>query len=134
MRIATTGERLKEYMETYDLRQIDLMHRIEPIAKKYGASLSKGAISQYCADRAQPGQLMVLAMSEALSVDPAWIMGADVPMRRKLSEGLGAEAAEFYVRFLKLSDRDKKIVMALLDTMVLTPESEPTGNKAVKEG
>lgn len=121
-RVATTGQRLKEYMDKYNLRQIDLMNRIEPTAKKYGASLSKGAISQYCSDRAQPGQLMVLAISDALSVDPAWIMGADVPMRRKLTEGIGDEAAEFYVRFLRLNERDKTIVRQIIETMIATSE------------
>lgn len=133
MKVATTGERLREYLDTYNLRQVDLHNRIEPVAKRYGASLGKGAISQYCSDRAQPGQIMVLAMAEALAVDPAWIMGADVPMRRKLSEGLGAEASEFYVRFLKLSDRDKKLVRQMIETMISLPESKPTGDESVKE-
>lgn len=133
MRVATTGERLKEYMATYDLRQTDLMQRIAPVAKRYGATLAKGAISQYCSDRAQPGQIMVLAMSEALSVDPAWIMGADVPMRRKLSEGLGAEASEFYVRFLKLSERDKEVVKQLIETLISLPESKPSSDESVEE-
>lgn len=133
MRIATTGERLKEYMDTYNLRQADIRARIEPVAKLYGASLGKGAISQYCSDRAQPGQIMVLAIAEALGVDPAWVMGADVPMRRKLSEGLGAEASEFYVRFLKLNERDKAIVRAMIETLISLPESKKTSDESVKE-
>lgn len=133
MKVATTGERLREYLDTYNLRQVDLHNRIEPVARRYGASLGKGAISQYCSDRAQPGQIMVLAMAEALAVDPAWIMGADVPMRRKLSEGLGAEASEFYVRFLKLSERDKEVVRQLIETLISLPESKPTGDESVKE-
>ena len=134
MKIATTGERLREYMDTYNLRQADLITRIEPFAKRYGASLGKGAISQYCSDRAQPGQVMVLAIADALSVDPAWVMGADVPMRRKLSEGLGAEASEFYVRFLRLSERDKLIVKHMIETMISIPESKETGDESVKKG
>ena len=122
-RVSSTGQRLKEYMDKYNLRQADLIKRIEPEAKRYGAKLSKGSISQYCSDRAQPAQTMVLAIADALSVDTAWIMGADVPMRRNLSEGIGDEAAEFYVRFLKLSERDKVIVRQLIDTMIATPNS-----------
>ena len=124
MKLATTGERLKEYMDTYNLRQADLVARIRPVAEKYGATLAKGAMSQYCADRAQPAKKMIIAMSEALGVDPAWIMGADVPMRRLLTESLGTEASEFYVRFKILNDRDKFIVKRMMETMIQLSEEE----------
>lgn len=133
LKVASTGERLKEYMDTYKLRQADIINRILPVAEKYGVNLSSGAVSQYCSDRSQPKQIMTLVMAEALGVDPAWIMGADVPMRRKLTEGIGAEASEFYVRFLKLSERDKKVVRQLIDTLISLPESKEVGKESVDE-
>jgi transcriptional regulator with XRE-family HTH domain len=46
-------------------------------------SIPKSAISQYVSGAFEPKQDRVFLISQALNVDPAWLMGFDVPMEKK---------------------------------------------------
>jgi len=45
--------------------------------------IPKSAISQYISGAFLPKQDRVFLISQALNVDPAWLMGYDVPMEKK---------------------------------------------------
>ena len=45
--------------------------------------IPKSAISQYVSGAFEPKQDRVFLISQALNVDPVWLMGYDVPMERK---------------------------------------------------
>ena len=45
--------------------------------------IPKSAISQYISGAFEPKQDRVFLISQALNVDPAWLMGFDVPMEKK---------------------------------------------------
>lgn len=45
--------------------------------------IPKSAISQYLSGLFEPKQDRLLILSQALDVDPVWLMGFDVPMEKK---------------------------------------------------
>lgn len=69
--MATTAERLKEIIEIRNIKQVELMER---------TGISKGALSSYLSGRYIPKQENVYKLAKALGVNPAWLMGRDVPM------------------------------------------------------
>lgn len=69
----TTAERLKEGMELRKMKQADLVQL---------TGISKGALSSYLSGRYAPKQDNVFKLAAALNVSEAWLMGADVPMKR----------------------------------------------------
>ena len=54
-------------------KQIDLVQK---------TGISKGALSSYISGRYVPKQNNIYLIAEALEVNEAWLMGADVPMER----------------------------------------------------
>lgn len=84
--MSNTAERLREAMKIRGMRQVD-------ICEKTG--IVKSAVSQYLSGKVIPKQDKVFLLSEALSVSPAWLMGADVPMEKDANPYyLNAEAAK----------------------------------------
>ena len=45
--------------------------------------ISKSTLSEYLSGRYEPKQDKVFIISQALNVDPVWLMGYDVPMEKK---------------------------------------------------
>lgn len=72
--MSNTANRLKEAMLIRGLRQSDLSEK---------TGIVKSAISQYISGKVTPKQDKIFLLSEALSVSPAWLMGADVPMEKQ---------------------------------------------------
>ncbi len=71
--MATTSERIRFAMDLRGLKQADLVEK---------TGISKGALSSYISGRYSPKQNNIYLISKALSVNEAWLMGADVPMER----------------------------------------------------
>ena len=68
------AERLKEAMEIRNLKQVDLVQL---------TGIGKSSICTYLAGDYLPKQTNLYKLAKALSVDPAWLMGEDVPMEWK---------------------------------------------------
>lgn len=51
------------------------------------AKISKSTLSEYLKGRYEPKQDKVFIMSQALNVDPVWLMGYDVPMDVSVKAG-----------------------------------------------
>lgn len=68
------AKRIKEAMTLRNLKQIDLVEK---------TGISKGALSSYLSGRYSPKQNNIYLLAKALSVNEAWLMGADVPMDKK---------------------------------------------------
>lgn len=68
------AERLKEAMKLRNLKQVDLVQR---------TGIGKSSICTYLAGEYLPKQTNLYKLAKALSVDPAWLMGEDVPMEWK---------------------------------------------------
>ena len=66
-----SGERIKRALAIRGMSQAEL-------ARATGIPTS--GISQYCRGKFRPKQDKIYLMSQVLRVNPAWLMGADVPM------------------------------------------------------
>lgn len=67
-------DRIKEALRIRNMKQSELAEK---------TSLSKSAISQYVSGTIEPRQNGIYALSKALNVSEAWLMGFNVPMDRK---------------------------------------------------
>lgn len=67
-------------MHLRNIKQVDILNSVLPVCQKYGLKMNRSDISQYVSGKVKPNQDKLYALSEALNVDPAWLMGADVPM------------------------------------------------------
>lgn len=104
MKKETTAVRLNEYMDTHNLKQVDILIKAKPFTEQYGIKLNKNDLSQYVSGKVEPGQDKVFILSKALGVDPAWIMGLDVveafsnsvmiPVYGSIPAGIPLEAIE----------------------------------------
>lgn len=67
------SERLKKALEIKGLLPIDLARK---------SNIDKGSISKYLKGNIIPKQTKLFAISNALHVDPTWLLGYDVPMEK----------------------------------------------------
>lgn len=80
MKPYNTAIRLKEIMDTRNIKQVDILNLCKPFCKKYDIKLGKNDLSQYVNGKVEPGQEKLDLLAEALQVSEAWLMGYDVPM------------------------------------------------------
>ena len=66
--------RLKKALAVRNMRQADLAEKTK---------IPKSAISHYLSGSFVPKQDRAFIIAQALDVDPAWLMGYDVPMEKK---------------------------------------------------
>ena len=78
MKKSNPQERLKLIMEEKNLRQVDLLNKCMPYCKKYNVRLGRNDISQYVSGKAEPTQIRLSILAEALNVTETWLMGYDV--------------------------------------------------------
>ena len=74
-----TSVRLKQIMNEQNLKQVDILRLSKPICEKYGVRLGKNDLSQYLSEKTEPGQRKLFVLAKALNVNPAWLMGLNVP-------------------------------------------------------
>ena len=65
--------RLKEAMELKGFRQVDLVKKTQ---------INKALISRYLSNQVEPQTDNIYLMAQALNVNPAWLMGLNVPMQK----------------------------------------------------
>lgn len=85
MKVSNTSKRLKELMETRNLRQVDILNLTKPVCEQYDVKMNKSDISQYVSGKNEPAQDKLIVLGAALNVSEAWLMGFDVPMEREYS-------------------------------------------------
>ena len=114
----TTAERLKEIMRERNLRQVDILNLSLPICAIWNVKMNKSDISQYVSGKVEPSQEKLVVLGMALNVSESWLMGFDVPKDRKSQSEKASEDFDFFYKFSLLSDRDKKIIMNTIDSML----------------
>lgn len=77
MKESNSAERLKEMINALNITQQDICDR---------TGLSKSVVSMYIHGKREPRQDSISMICEAFDVEPAWIMGFDVPMRIREAE------------------------------------------------
>lgn len=107
MKVSTTAERLKEYMDKHNLKQVDILAKTEPYCKKYNVKMNKSDISQYLSGKTEPGQDKLVVLAKALNVSEIWLMGYDED---------DANVKQYN------EDEDEKIAILNRNAKKLTPE------------
>lgn len=93
----------------------------QELAEKSG--VSKASISQYVNGSHAPSNISSGKMGKVLNVEPTWLMGFDVKMRKEMSSESARNDMAFLEKFSLLNERDKKIVMSVIDSMLSIKES-----------
>ena len=83
--VSTFQQRFNEALQIRDIKPVD-------IAKRTG--ISESTISQYRSGYAKPKQDKLAILSNALHVNPVWLMGYDVPMERQKNTPIEPELNE----------------------------------------
>ena len=110
-------------MEKRNLKQVDILNLSLPYCAKYDVKMNKSDISQYVSGKVEPSQDKLVVWGMALNVTEAWLMGFDVPMERKDSPEQAIKDFDFYYRYSLLNERDKKVVLDMIDSMLSTQRS-----------
>lgn len=97
-RIAKCSDRIAEALKIRRMKQAELCEIIK---------IPKSALSQYLAGSFEPKQDRLFLMSQALNVDPVWLMGFDVPMEKKEDKKISSDE-------LPLTE-GKKLILELFD-------------------
>ena len=82
MKISNISARLKKIMTDNNMRQVDILKRVEPYCQIYNIKMNKSDLSQYVSGKVEPSQDKLVILSMALNVSEAWLMGYDVPQSR----------------------------------------------------
>jgi len=118
--IQNVSQRLKELMESTGDKQIDM-------ARKTG--ISKGTLTKYVNGKMGMKQSRIEKIAEIYGVDPVWLLGLDVPKKKKaycvieqksqtsLVREQTIRYGELLAKFDKLNDSDKQIIEDMIDRL-----------------
>lgn len=68
MKISNTSTRLKKIMTDNNMRQVDILKKVEPYCQVYNIKMNKSDISQYVSGKVEPSQDKLVILSMALNV------------------------------------------------------------------
>ena len=93
--VSTIAERLKQALELRNMTAAELSRR---------TNITTASISHYINGRYTPKQDKIYQLSQALNVNPSWLMGLDVSINEELTEER-ARLSTTYVPEKKLQER-----------------------------
>ena len=76
MKTSNSKERIRELMQFYGINQTELCKR---------TGILKSALSNYLNGDREPRQDQISAIADPFNINPAWLMGYDVPMQMPAS-------------------------------------------------
>lgn len=115
MKNELTAKRLQLALSNANMKPQELAER---------SGVSKSSISQYVNGSHSPSNISSGKMSKVLNVNPLWLMGFDVDMDIKKPSAVEAENDfDLISKFSMLNDRDKKIVLDMIDSMLSRKDS-----------
>lgn len=101
-KISTTQERLSEMMKIYNISAADIVRK---------TGINKSTLSNYINGKRVAVQNQLALISDAYGIDPAWLMGYDVPMKLvsndELDPDLMRRAMEYYEKYDSLPPEKK---------------------------
>ena len=124
MKRFTTSQRLRQIMEERNLKQVDILNKVLPYCAKFDVKMNKPDISQYVSGKVEPSQDKLVMLGMALGVTEAWLMGFDVPFERKDSAAKAEQDFDFYYKYSLLDQRDKEVVMDMIESMLVRKNNE----------
>lgn len=120
MEKVSSSKRFRALMDERNLRQVDILHLVLPYCRKYNVKMNKSDISQYVSGKTEPSQEKLVVLGMALNVSESWLMGFNVDRARKDSSAQAKEDVDLISKFSLLNERDQKIVLNLIDSMLST--------------
>lgn len=109
MKNEKTAKRLQKALSESNMNQQEL-------ADKSG--VSKASISQYINGSHAPGNISAGKIGKILKVEKLWLMGFDVEMKKEISSESANSDMILLQKFSLLNERDKKIIMSTIDSML----------------
>lgn len=79
---STTSTRIKQAMNSSNLKQVDIVNKAKYLEKETGIKLTKTDLSQYVNGKVTPGQKKLYILAKILNVSEAWLLGYDVDRAR----------------------------------------------------
>lgn len=104
-KIAEFKDRLNEALEVRDMKPVDLSEK---------TGISESTISQYRSGYAKPKEDKLAILSNALNVNPVWLLGLNVPMDIQPSYEETDINKEFIDLFLRSDPDVRSSVVTLL--------------------
>ena len=112
MKISNSKDRIRELMDYFGLNQTELCKR---------TGIQKSALSNYLNGDREPRQDQISLIVDPFGVNPAWLMGYDVPMMMPVSASSDsdriAKAMDFYQRYENLSPENQVAFQTLLKSL-----------------
>lgn len=109
--IESCAIRIKKALSIRNMKQSELCEKTK---------ISKSVLSEYISGAYEPKQDRLLLLSQALNVDPVWLMGFDVPMekeQKKFSpdeEGLTEGEKQVLELFRAIPEDQQPVVLAMI--------------------
>lgn len=119
MKISNTSTRLKKIMTDNNMRQVDILKKVEPYCQVYNIKMNKSDISQYVSGKVEPSQDKLVILSMALNVSEAWLMGFDVPVQRYSTPNITPQIINYYNQ---LNDFGKKEATKRVEELTHFPQ------------
>ena len=123
----TTSDRLRYLMETRNLRQADILERIQPYCQRYGVKIPRNALSQYVTGKVLPKQDKLTILGLALGVSEVWLMGYDVPMEWDApapAAGSEQERAGIATLFASLTEENQRRLLDFAQVLLVAQQAE----------
>ena len=107
MKYEVTAKRIREAMSDMGLTQQELADKTK---------LGKSSISHYVNGSNEPGNKSAYVLAEVLNVNPAWLMGLDVPKEKGIDnlDDRNAKALELLTRYEKATPEIQSAIQTLL--------------------
>lgn len=128
MKVSNSAERLQELMRTLGIKQIDIANR---------TGIHKSVISLYVNGDRLPRQDKIAVICDAYNIDPAWLMGYEVPMQKQRIDTRDKEISDInkviagssdtrdtFTKYIKLDRPSREAVANLID--LLSSRNTPT--------
>ena len=108
--------RIKKALSIRGMKQSELCEK---------TNIPKSALSEYISGAYEPKQDRIFLIAQALSVDPVWLMGFDVPMEKTISpsEPQLTEGEMTMLELFRLVPEDKQqLVLQMIRAALNTPK------------
>lgn len=109
MKNELTAKRLRQAISEMNIRPQELADL---------SGVNKASISQYLNGSHAPSNISSGKMGKILNVDPLWLMGFDVPVRKTKDESEAKKDFGLIEKFSLLDDTDKEVIIGMIDLMI----------------
>lgn len=112
--VAEIRDRLQQALKIRNKTAQDVSNR---------TNIPKSSISQYLSGYAKPKQDRLVLISEALNINPAWLLGYDVPIEtveskfekiKNIINNFNEDDTEMIIEYSQLNDNSKDFVKSIV--------------------